>query len=64
MTEEQIEALKAEERTWRDQELLNTDWIVPLTDHPNRVSHLHYRTALRDYPSLDTFPSASSRPTL
>jgi len=67
MTEDQIaalEALKLEERTWRNKELLDTDWIMPLTDHPERVSHLLYRTSLRDYPSLATFPSASSRPTL
>ena len=51
-------------RAWRDKELKNTDYIVPLTDHPQHSSFITYRQELRDWPSLDTFPSSSSKPTL
>jgi len=44
-------------RAWRDQELKDTDWIVPLSDHPERSSYMTYRTALRDWPSTSDFPS-------
>lgn len=56
--------LSAEEtaREWRDKELYNSDWIVPLTDHPERESYLTYRQALRDWPSTDAFPD--TKPTL
>ena len=44
-------------RVWRDEELLSTDFIVPLSDHPQRAAYLAYRTALRDWPAdSDTFP--------
>ena len=49
-------------RGWRDLELKNTDWIIPITDHPERTSYLTYRTNLRDWPSTDDFPE--TRPTL
>ena len=42
-------------RSWRDMELLETDYIVPLTDHPQRDAYMSYRTALRDWPSTDDF---------
>ena len=51
-----------QERAWRNKELLATDWVVPLTDHPERASYLTYRTKLRDWPSTDDFPE--TRPTL
>lgn len=46
----------AEARSWRDDELRRSDWIVPLTDHPERASYLTYREALRNWPSTDDFP--------
>ena len=49
-------------RKWRDSELSSTDWIVPLSDHPQRAAYLTYRTALRDWPSTSDFPD--TKPTL
>mgnify|MGYP003109540649 CR=1 FL=1 len=49
-------------RSWRDMELLGTDYIVPLTDHPQRDAYMSYRTALRNWPSTDDFPD--TKPTL
>jgi len=49
-------------RMWRDSELSATDYIVPLTDHPQRAAYMTYREALRDWPSTDSFPD--TRPEL
>ena len=49
-------------RMWRDMELAVTDYIVPLSDHPQRAAYMTYRTALRDWPSTENFPN--TRPTL
>jgi len=49
-------------KIWRDNTLLETDYIVPLTDHPQRDKFLTYRQKLRDWPSTSDFPS--KRPTL
>ena len=49
-------------RRWRDSELAATDYIVPLTDHPQRAAYMTYRQALRDWPSTDSFPD--TRPEL
>jgi hypothetical protein len=49
MTEEQA-------REYRDSELKATDFIVPLTDYPNRTAWMTYRQELRDWPSTDDFP--------
>lgn len=49
-------------RMWRDGELEATDYIVPLSDHPQRAAYMTYRTALRDWPSTSNFPS--TRPEL
>ena len=49
-------------RLWRDGELEATDFIVPLSDHPQRAAYMTYRTALRDWPSTDAFPN--TRPAL
>ena len=38
-------------RSWRDQELRESDWIVPTTDHPQHAAYITYRKALRDWPS-------------
>ncbi len=43
-------------RQWRDMELAFTDWIIPLTDHPQREAHIAYRESLRQWPSTDSFP--------
>ena len=44
-------------REWRDGELVATDFIVPLSDHPQRAAYMTYRTALRDWPSTSDFPA-------
>ena len=49
-------------RIWRDSELSATDYIVPLTDHPQHAAYMAYREALRDWPSTDLFPD--TRPEL
>jgi len=51
-----------EGRMWRDEELSATDYIVPLSDHPQRGAHIIYREALRQWPSTDSFPA--TRPEL
>ena len=52
------------ERAWRDIEIAKYDLLSLLTDHPQHGDYITYRQELRDWPSLDTFPSASSKPTL
>jgi hypothetical protein len=44
-------------KAWRDQELQLTDYIVPLSDHPQRAAYMTYRTALRNWPSTSDFPA-------
>ena len=51
-----------EARTWRNMELQASDFIVPLSDHPQRAAYMTYRTALRNWPSTDAFPA--TKPTL
>ena len=49
---------KAEDsRRFRDQELMCSDWIVSVTDHPQHAAYMTYRAALRDWPSTSDFPS-------
>lgn len=65
MTEEEIAALeikKAEQRVWRNQQLKDTDWIITIHDHPEKVSHWEYRQLLRDWTDTPDFPD--TRPTL
>jgi hypothetical protein len=50
------------EKCWRNQELKNTDWIIPIEDHPQRSAYITYRQELRDWPSTDNFPN--TRPTI
>jgi hypothetical protein len=50
------------ERMWRDMELSATDYIVPLSDHPQRDAYITYREALRQWPSTEDFPA--TRPEL
>lgn len=59
VTQAELEIIQ---RAWRDKELKSTDWIIPITDHPERASYLTYRTNLRDWPSTDDFPN--TKPTL
>ena len=51
-----------EARQWRNGELSSSDFIVPLSDHPQRAAYMTYRTALRNWPSTDAFPA--TKPTL
>lgn len=60
-----IDSLKSKEqleREWRDSELFSTDWIIPVTDHPQHAAYVTYRQELRDYPSQEDFPNGT-RPT-
>ena len=50
------EEIEAKAKAWRDNELKSTDYIVPLTDHPDQSATLTYRQELRDWPSTDAFP--------
>ena len=50
-------------KLWRDQELIDTDWIISVTDHPQHAAYKTYRQKLRDWPAdSDNFPG--TRPTL
>jgi len=51
-----------EARQWRNAELSGSDYIVPLTDHPQHAAYMTYRAALRDWPSTADFPA--TRPEL
>jgi len=50
-----------EARRWRSEELLATDYIVPLSDHPSRTATMTYRAALRDWPSTSDFPGTQPK---
>ncbi len=54
--------IRGDARSWRDMELLATDYIVPLTDHPQRDAYMTYRQNLRDWPSTSNFPD--TKPTV
>jgi hypothetical protein len=56
------ESPEVEARQWRDSELSASDYIVPLTDHPQRDDYMTYRAALRAWPSTGDFPA--TRPAL
>ena len=43
-------------RNWRDNELIATDLIAQISDHPQRDDYLAYRVKLRDWPSTSDFP--------
>ena len=47
---------KAAARAWRDSELVRTDTLFLLSDHPQKTQIAAYRTALRDWPSTSDFP--------
>lgn len=64
-TEDTIQFFKVnEEKAWRDQQLKDTDWVVPLTDYPQHAAYLTYRQALRDWPQDPNFPNQEFRPKL
>jgi|TARA_R110000851_G_scaffold167714_3_gene313450 hypothetical protein len=52
-----IEFEKTDAREWRDSELKNTDWIIPITDYGNRDAWLTYRQELRDWTDTEEFPN-------
>ena len=54
-----LEEKIAEEKAWRDMELKETDYIVPLTDHPQHAAYMTYRQELRDYPAQPDFPNGT-----
>ena len=54
---EEVEPAGPEGRDWRDSELEQTDFIVPLSDHPQRAAYMTYRAALRNWPSTSDFPA-------
>ncbi len=54
-----LEEKTAEEKFWRDSELQSTDYIVPLTDHPQHAAYMTYRQELRDYPAHQDFPNGT-----
>ena len=54
-----LEDKTAEEKFWRDDELKASDFIVPLTDHPQHAAYITYRQELRDYPSQSDFPNGT-----
>ena len=46
-----------EARAWRDMELLLTDGISGVADHPQHDAYIAYRVALRAWPSTGDFPA-------
>lgn len=52
---------EASARLWRNEELEATDFIVPLSDHPQQAAYMTYRQALRDWPSTEDFPEIFPR---
>jgi len=54
-----LEEKTAEEKQWRDSELQASDFIVPLTDHPQHTAYMTYRQELRDYPAQQDFPNGT-----
>lgn len=43
-------------RQWRDSELVRTDALSVLSDHPQKTEIAAYRVKLRDWPSTSDFP--------
>ena len=50
------EEIENENRRWRNNELVSTDFIAQTPDYPNRNAWLTYRQELRDWPSTADFP--------
>ena len=53
-----LDSFQVEEaaKDWRDDELKETDWVVPITDHPDHTKYIDYRKSLRAWPSTADFP--------
>jgi len=50
-------------REWRNQELVDSDWMMSIPDHPQFEAYKTYRTKLRDWPASESdFPD--TKPTL
>ena len=56
------ESNSLEERRWRNLELKDSDWIIPVSDHPQHAAYITYRAALRAWPASSDFPD--TRPEL
>jgi len=57
LTEQELQQRNIlEAMEWRDRELKDTDWIVPVTDHTERESYMLYRVLLRDWTEAESFP--------
>ena len=54
-----IEPKEDVEKRWRDSELKASDYIVPLTDHPQHTAYMTYRQELRYYPAQQDFPNGT-----
>jgi len=54
--EQIIEDKISEAKKWRNTELSDTDWVVPVIDHPQHAQYLTYRQALRDWTETEAFP--------
>jgi hypothetical protein len=54
--EQVIEDNIKEAKQWRNTELSDTDWVLPVTDHPQHAAYITYRQLLRDWPETDSFP--------
>ena len=54
-----LEEKTASEKGWRDSELQASDFIVPLTDHPQHAAYMTFRQELRDYPAQSDFPNGT-----
>ena len=54
-----LEEKTAEETSWRNKKLESSDYIVPLTDHPQHAAYMTYRQELRDYPAQQDFPNGT-----
>jgi len=44
-------------REWRNRKLKETDWATSISDHPAAAAYVAYRSALRDWPDSEDFPS-------
>ena len=51
------EEIEAEATEWRNNELFSTEFIVPLSDYPNRDAWITYRQELRDWTTNEDFPN-------
>ena len=60
--QDKLAITEADGRQWRDAELSASDFIVPITDHPQRAAYITYRESLRAWPSTADFPD--TRPTI